>query len=100
MQNLKYADELFGTIEFDLDERYIRDDLNRDAIWDESGHDYATQQHLYMDIAGQLFEDHPNFETLVFETQDFGVRVLLPDTEEWFYLEAGATPALAPAHVA
>jgi hypothetical protein len=91
--NLKYTDEAFGAIEFDLDERYIRDELDRDAIWDEAGHDYAAQQDIYMTIAGELFADYPDFDALAFEAQDFGVRVMLPDTEEWFYLEAGAAPA-------
>ncbi len=83
----------FGAIEFDLDERYVQDDLDRNAIWEESGYDYQTQTHLYQEIAGQLFESHPDFEELIFEERDFGVRVLLPDTGEWFYLEAGAWKA-------
>jgi hypothetical protein len=86
MTKLEHTDEAFGSIRFDLDERYVEDELDRDAIWEESGHDYATQQHVYMGIAEGLFEDHPDFDELVFEAQDFGVRVLLPDTGEWFYL--------------
>lgn len=91
--NLQYRDETFGTLEFNLEDGYIRDDLDRDAIWEESGHDYQTQQHIYAEIAGQLFEDHPDVDSLIFRDRDFGIVVQLPDKGEWFYLEAGTYPA-------
>lgn len=88
----RYSDPAYGEINIDFEDRYIEDNLDRDAIWDESGHDYTTQQHIYADILRELAEEA---EGMIVDTEvvDFGVRGQVADTGEWLYLEAGARTA-------
>jgi hypothetical protein len=71
-----YSSE-FGGLYIDFAAQSIEDDLDHDAIWEASGEDYPTQQHLYQQIAEETLDDDRDGDYFGYgmDYTDFGVVV-------------------------
>lgn len=69
----------YGQILVDLETLKISDTLDRDQIWKRAGHDYATQQDIYMallgDVVAELEAGEDIFSGVEYEYIDFGAEV-------------------------